>query len=108
MPLELENLEVKIPQDSYTLCNWGTAMNNCVATFIQPCLTRRTIILGFFNKDTGKIVANAEITNNNIRQLYGVNNGKLSKDLDAKIRSFLSVNIINYKEPKIENLFGLI
>lgn len=107
MPMELENLEVKIPQDSHTLCNWGTAMNNCVATFIKPCLYQKTIILGFFDKQSGKIIANAEITNNSIRQLYGPNNSRLPRIIDEKIKKFIHEHVVQYKDKELKTIFSL-
>ena len=63
--------------------DWSLKMQNCIDTYITRAQTGRTVLLGVYKG--GILVANAEVANNTLTQLYGERNARLEVEVEAEI-----------------------
>lgn len=85
---EKAQYKLLVPADSYTLCNWGFWMNNCVAGYVGHCISGRSLVLGVEDSEA-KLIANIEIQNGHLVQLYGKGNSRLPDAQYKIIQEFL-------------------
>lgn len=62
---------------------WSQDMSNCIHSYISRAHEGRTVLLGVY-KDA-KLIANAEVCNNELAQLYGVSNARLPFEQESEI-----------------------
>jgi hypothetical protein len=63
------DLEIVVPKSKFELIDWGTRLNNCIASYAKMFANRETILLGI--KRNGSIMFNVEIRNKEIVQFMG-------------------------------------
>lgn len=90
------NIECVLPYDTHTLIEWGSVQHNCIGSYADMVLEKRSLIIGFKDVETNDWIGHAEIVKdinnkwNRVTQLLGKHNASLDTFNDSVIRKFIN------------------
>lgn len=83
----IEDYEIKLPQNGKELYNWSNQLQNCLSGYWNLIKDKRTIVFGFFNNDELKFAV--EIKDNKIVQSkYKYNSNLQNRDMNLVLGWF--------------------
>lgn len=91
---EIDGYRFVLPQESDDLRRYGKNFHNCVASYRQAVLERRSLILALMQED--RYVACIEIQQGRITQALGPCNQRLSPSIQVVIKQWAKKNKIAY------------
>lgn len=99
----VDQYEVRLPEDTHTLVEWGDIMHNCVASYKNSHKSGVTKVLGIFEDD--KLKYNVSIRNRRIEQFFGKCNKTVPYEIIHKVFDGLVERSLIYKHD-INEIYG--